>query len=424
MVQSFKKAMQRKGVRSQEALLQRVEGELDPIYDLIYHVFGDETFAIGVLKSALKRALRRSKRERYERYLRLWMIRITVESIRRSYNRFLQERLTDQKVPLEFLPLEEKLALYLTDRVGLSNDDVASVLQVPAGRVGRSLVYAREGLAKEQGFVAEGSADLRERIALHRSLTGQSAYVQAMRAAQAHVREMPARHFSEIENSIRQQQLLPLLSRPEGVRWGDLSWQYKLGLEASLLGVVGLLAVVVLPWVFSQVNAHALVEGRFAEVFQVESQANSSPALAEITTDRLLASSENTEGENAAEAEAQDEFANMEFPSGDAFEAGTAPVAPSRQAAAVYRLIVQSASPQELIPQVRSLFAAKNVKERERSGEVMPGGVYFDGVTSVSNYPILVQEIQKLGQTKTYSHPGASRNPNERARVIVWVQQI
>jgi hypothetical protein len=42
----------------------------------------------------------------------------------------------------------------------------------------------------------------------------------------------------------------------------------------------------------------------------------------------------------------------------------------------------------------------------------------------VGNYPLIVQEIEKLGQTKTYSHPGATKNPNDRARVIVWVQQI
>ena len=118
-----------------------------------------------------------------------------------------------------------------------------------------------------------------------------------------------------------------------------------------------------------------------------------------------------------------DEFADVDFPSGDGAEVATAPPAPSKQNAAIYRLIVQSPAPQELIPQVRTVFAEKQVRERDISGRVMPGGVYFDGITSVANYPEILHEMQKLGQTKTYSN-GSNRNPNERARVIVWVQQI
>ena len=54
----------------------------------------------------------------------------------------------------------------------------------------------------------------------------------------------------------------------------------------------------------------------------------------------------------------------------------------------------------------------------------MPGGVYFDGLTSVGAYPQLLQEIQKMGTTKTYSNPEQTKNPAEKARLIVWVQQI
>lgn len=430
MVQSFRKAMQRRGVRSREALLQRVEGELDGVYDLIFQVFSDESLSLQVLQSTLKKAMGRSRKERYERYLRLWVLRIAVECIRRAYPRFLAERLPDQSVALDFLQLEEKLVLLLNDRAGLNGEEIASVLQINVGKVGRSLAYAREKVAQEivgLGWEGEQTLALRERITLNRTLEnriGSEAYLAAMGAAKNFVSEVPGRRFFEIEASVRQHQLLPLLGRSDSVRWQDLSWQYKLGLEASMLGVVGLLAVVVLPWAFAQINADALVEGRFAEVFRVDSQAMEPLAHEEITADRLLASSEELDAEPITPQE-EDEFANVDFPSGDAYEAGTAPLAPSRQAAAVYRLIVQSPSPKELIPQVRSLFAQKNVRERESSGREMPGGVYFDGVTSVGTYPLLVKEIQNLGQTKTYSsHPGVSKNPNERARVIVWVQQI
>jgi DNA-directed RNA polymerase specialized sigma24 family protein/type II secretory pathway pseudopilin PulG len=424
MVQSLKKAMLRRGVKSREALLQRVEGELDGVYDLIHQVFANEALALQVLQSSLKKAVRRSRQERYERYLRLWVLRIAVESIKRAYPRFVAERLPGQKVPFESLSLEEKLVLLLNDRAQLSAEEIASVLQVQVGKVGRYLVYAREKVATEvlgkrwAGFLA-----LRERISLNREMSAPATpYIEAMLAAKNLVAEAPLVKFSTIESSVRQHQLLPILGRSERVRWQDLSWQYKLGLEASMLAVVGLLAVVVLPWTFDQINANALVEGRFAEVFRVESQAQEPVALEEITTDRLLASSEGVEGESVEAPE--DEFANVDFPSGDAYEAGTAPLAPSRQAAAVYRLIVQSASPKDLIPEVKALFAKKNIRERESSGREMPGGVYFDGVTNVGNYPLIVQEIEKLGQTKTYSHPGATKNPNDRARVIVWVQQI
>ena len=101
-------------------------------------------------------------------------------------------------------------------------------------------------------------------------------------------------------------------------------------------------------------------------------------------------------------------------------------MAPSREKAAGYRLIVRSPAPADLIPQVRSLFAAKKVRERELSGQKMPGGVFFDGVTTVGTYPQILQAVDKLGvgDAKAYSVPGASKNPGERARVIVWVQQI
>jgi hypothetical protein len=87
-------------------------------------------------------------------------------------------------------------------------------------------------------------------------------------------------------------------------------------------------------------------------------------------------------------------------------------------------MIVQSPSPRDLIPQVRKLFMSRNVKERESSGRAMPGGVYFDGITTIGSYPEILREIEKLGNTKTYSNQGQKRNPTERARVIVWVQQI
>ena len=434
MVQGWKNAVGGRGHKGRDALLRRLEGELDGVYDFIFQVFADEEAALGVLQQTLRVAMRRAKREQYERYLHLWVYRIAVTAIRPAYSRFLSECLPDQPVPLACLTLEEKLALLLHDRGGLTTEETSSVLQLQTGKVGRLLTYAREKVAGEilrLSWPAEETQTLRERVALNRVLDEESAtpsqtYFAVMRKVQDHARALPQRRFAEIETSIRNQQIMPILGRGTGMRWQDLSWQYKLGLEASFLGLVGLFAVVVLPWGLNRVNMNAFVEGRFAQVFDAQSLAQNGPDLREITTDRLLNAGE---GEETAALPEADEFADLEFPSGDGYEVGSAPAAPSKQAGAVYRLIVQSPSPQDLIPHVRTLFAEKNVRERERSGREMPGGVYFDGVARVGDYPEILEQIQKLGQTKTYSNgtsgrtPGA-RNPNERARVIVWVQQI
>ncbi len=423
-MKSLSRAVKGRSGKSREALLRRIESQLDLVYDFIFQTFGEESISLEVLEFTLRKAQKRSKTENYEKYLKLWILRLTVESIQKAYPKFLAEQVPGQEVPFPTLQLEEKLVLLLKERVGLNSREAASVLQSPEGRVGRSLTYAREKVAKKHfGLEAEIHLPLRERIAWNREESGPAVYRDKVAKVSALLSEMPVRKFGQIERSVRQNKLLPLLGKPEFVRWRDLSWQYKLGLEASLLGVVGLFAVVVLPWMISQVNFPAIAEGRFAEVFQVESVAQEPVVMQEITAERLLASVDSPDTE-LLENE-QDEFANVDFPSGDSYEVGTAPLAPSRQAAAVYRLIVQSTSPRDLIPEVRSLFAKRNVKEREGSGRMMPGGVYFDGITSVGNYPGLVQEIRSLGlEAKTYSNPGASKNPNERARVIVWVQQI
>lgn len=432
MVTKFKNAIGQRGERSRSALLQRLEGELDGIYDLIFQMFGDEIHAISVLENVLRRATALSRRERYERYLRLWAFGVAVDGIRRSYSRFLAEGTEGQVVPFENLSMEEKLVLFLHDRTELSYEEIAAVTQIPLGRVGRCLTYAREKVATQSlglHWQQEDSLPLRERLVWNTTLgegsteAAPESYLVAIKKAQSLVAEIPNRRFAEIQSSIRQQKLLPLLGGGERVRWADLSWRTKLGLEASGLAVVGLFAVMVLPWALSRVNTTAFVEGRFADVFQAEQ--STTTAQGEISADRLLAAADVSVEEVTPE---DDEFANVDFPSGDTAESGTAPMAPSRQGATVYRLIVQSPSPAELIPHVRSVFVERQVRERESSGRAMPGGVYFDGVTSVRNYPQILEAMQKLGQTKTYSNGAprnpASRDPSERARVIVWVQQI
>lgn len=426
MVQSLKAALYKRREKNRTAFLARIESELDGLYDFIFQVFADEQASVAVLQSVLRKAMRRSRSEQYEKYLHLWLFRLAIESIQKKYPKFIAELLPSQEVSFVELSLEEKLVLFLHDRRSFSYEETAAVLQLPVGRIGRSLTYAREKVAKSQGIDWSTSMTLLARAAVNRELSfeSDSDYEKALCLACKVVQKIPARNFSQIETSIKVNQILPILGTPEVARWQDLPWQYKLGMEASALGLVGLLAVIVLPWAFAHIDAGALVEGRFANVLQVEKEAMSSPELEGVTAERLLASANAENADMPADTE-EDEFANVEFPSGDAYEAGSAPAAPSRQQAAVYRLIVQSPSPKEMIPYVRTLFAQKNVKERESSGKIMPGGVYFDGITSVGTYPQIVEEMAKLGVgTKTYSNPGQKNRPHERARVIVWVQQI
>lgn len=181
MVQQLRKAMNRRSERSREALLLRLEGELDGIFDLIHHMFGDETQSLSVLESVLRRSTALSKRERYERYLRLWAFGVTVDSIRRAYPRYLAERAVGEQVPFEQLSVDEKLVLFLHDRAGLSYEEISAVTQFPVGRVGRSLAYAREKVAKEVlGRRWQANYALRERQNWNRTLEGSTPYIVAM----------------------------------------------------------------------------------------------------------------------------------------------------------------------------------------------------------------------------------------------------
>jgi len=204
VVQAFKNAIRRRGERSREALLQRLESELDGIYDLIFQMCGDEAHSLLVLERVLRRSTSLSKRERYEKYLRLWALGITVDCLRRAYPRFLAERTEDQIVPLEFLNMEEKLVYFLHDRAQLSYEEIAAVTQIPVGRVGRSLTYAREKVAREKlGREWPEAVTLRERQTWNRALQdGPSIYLTAMEQARQHVSALPTRRFAEIDASV------------------------------------------------------------------------------------------------------------------------------------------------------------------------------------------------------------------------------
>lgn len=428
--------------QSFEALYALLESHLDDVYDLICHVVPNESQTVEVLQSVLRKASRRYSKDNYQRYLGLWMMRLTVETIRKKYHRFLYEQ--ESNVPrevLDDLSLEERLVLLLRDRRNFTAEEIASVMAIPMGRVGRSLTYAREKVARQllrmdwyRGQDSGASNALLTRVELNLAV-GEEAivenslhqdYIKSIEHVHNYVGTLKVKRFGEIENAIRLTKILPIFSRPASFRWVDLSWQYKLAIEAAVLGVVGLFAVVALPWLFSHLNQSAITEGRFADAFSRPQLESFEKELEEISTDRLLASTQPSSGVSTAlpqENVQEDEFANFEFPSGDA-EHGAAPVAPSRQNAAVYRLIVQSSSPRDLMPKIKQVLADASVKERELSGKVMASGVFFDGVTSEGRYVGIKKAIENLAVTKSYSTHPTSRDPNERARIIVWIQQI
>ena len=412
-----------------QSFLIPIEKELDGAYDLIYQIFGNDDEANEVLRVSLRTAAKRSKRENFQRYAKLWFYRICIENINKSYARFCHEKIQGQHIPLEFLTLEEKSVLFLHDRVKLNYEEIAGVLQIPVSRVGRSLTYAREKVAKIGfGLEVPQVQSLLERVFLNRhydseelqpKVDGNVYYLELISKVQLHVRGLTKKAASPafMANSLKQFSL-----NTEVGSWRKLAWHYKLGIEAGGLALVGLAVAVFLPWVMATVNMKALMAGRVQDVFVVDKRSSSPQVVEEISTDRLIASSlDAAKQEKNAE---MDEFADVDFPSGDSYETGSAPIAPSKSQTAVYRLIVQSTSPRDLITPVRNVFESRNVKERELSGRVMPGGVYFDGVTSVSSYSHILGEIEKLGKTKTYSNSGNKHRPEERARVIVWVQQI
>lgn len=432
--------------KTRTQLFSVLQPHLDQIFDFLFQVCGDEQFSIDLLQSVLRKATHRFPKEKYDRYLSLWIFRLVVEAVVNRYRGFVNEQEDVSKIPYSYLLLEEKLVLLLRDRARLTESDIASVMQIPAGRVGRLLAYAREKVGeriigfdwrtKLSASPACGLVNLTARVEWNRcfateraSVAGESpacvAYERQVQAAVREIKALRARQFVEIENSILTSRLLPLLREPRSFRWTGLSWQAKLGLEGLALGIVGVLALMVFPWVVERVDRDAFREGRYTQVFRWNQK--STLGHYEISADRLLASAEEeipADNDEVSMLGKGDEFAAVEFPSGDSYETGAAPLAPSRQNSAVFRLIVQSSSPRDLIPQVRSVFENKKVKERDSSGKLMPGGVYFDGLTDVGTYPEILEGIQKLGKTKTYANPGHRRNPAERARVIVWIQQI
>jgi DNA-directed RNA polymerase specialized sigma24 family protein len=429
-------------------LFSALEPHFDRLFDFLFQLHGDEEAAVDTLQAVLRHATRKFPHERYERYLALWIFRLAVEIASKRYANFVSERADPKTVPFYFLSLEEKLALLLRDRLKFEFKEIAAMMQIPEGRVGRLLAYAREKtgeriIGSDWREKLKDSSDcnllnMTERVSWNQvygtekqnrqhETPAHEAYEQQVAAAVKNVTDLTARRFVEIESSIRRSRLMPLLLEPKSFRWGELSWKTKIGMEGVALAAVGILALVVFPWIVERIDEDAIREHRYTQIFRLKGE---SAVSQEISADRLLASAEE---ENAADRDlatintsSGDEFAEVEFPSGDFYESGAAPLAPSRQSAAIFRVIVQSSSPKDLISPIREVFQKKKVKERESSGKLMPGGVFFDGLTDVGTYPEILKEIEglKLGKTRPFPNPGPNRSPSSQARVIVWIQQI
>jgi DNA-directed RNA polymerase specialized sigma24 family protein len=404
---------------------------LDQIYDLIFQVYGERETSLLILQKVLVTARKRYHFDRLEKYAKLWILRIAVESIQSRYRYFISEQPFGYKTPLFPLSLEEKLCVFLHDRLQLSIEELASVLQIHAGRAGRSLVYGHEKLAQTIHLdVDTKGLPLPTRVALQVAQDTDDEtsahYFQQMSLAKQQVRELPSRNLGDIESPLKAGQVLALIAQPKDWKWSAMSWQSKLAIEFAGFGIAGALVVVALPWILQRVNTNALMDGRFGNVIQIaeKAQIQADPEL--ISADRLIASRDlETTEFNLPKVE--DEFSKFEFPSGDSYEVGSAPLAPSRQSAAVYRLIVQSPSPKDMIPAMKELFAQRQVRERELNGQAMPGGVYFDGITTQGDFPTLlkaIQEFKQVGKTATYGDRPQFGSPKDRARVIIWVQQI
>jgi DNA-directed RNA polymerase specialized sigma24 family protein len=405
----------------QKEFLAFWERQLPDLYDFVYQIFRDEETTLKILQRTYHRASFRFSRDSYDKYLQLWLLQIAVKKIQNEYKRFLTEQPEGYRPQFSALSLSERLVLLLSDRLALSTSEIASVMQSRPSRASMTLVYAREKLAQYDGF-SEGLR-FAARLKTNENLDGfPTHYAQCMRLVRRRVAELPKQPAPLAEYADAETKLMRFIEEVSKIHWSDLSWKYKLALETVGLAVVGLLAIVILPWMSSRINYNAILDGRFADALTVVHEESPEITWQEVTAERLLASADAAEHETKMAAP-KDEFANMEFPSDDV-EAGAAPLAPSRQNASVYRLILQSPSPTDMASQMRTIFSEEQVKERELSGSVMPGGVYFDGVTTEAAYSKIREAVVKLGSTATYANQYQKRRPDERARVIVWIQQI
>lgn len=412
----------------------------EEIFDLLLQLSHDQELARELLLKVYRSAKDRFPYEHYQKFARLWLLQIAVEHVREHFRPFQRRAGEKPAALLSVLEFSEAAALLLRERGNLARGEIAAVLRITEGGVDQRLMHSREKLAQLlerwpaptpfsfRGFAGKGA--LRTRIRIHEALEGAGAampegeetqiYLRGIEKARAAIVALPLLAAPEFE--ISKSIVKPSLERiREGVQWSRLPWHAKLSLEFVAFAVVGAVAVFILPAFLSYFEDPVGQARRMqAAVPVVKATTNSMPLM--DSGGRSPASASITRQPGAA-MEA-DEFAYMDFPEGENYLEGSAPLAPSRKGGPIYRLIVQSENPKEMIPKIKSLFIASNAMERDHSGSSMPGGVYFDAVTTEADYSKILNSLTAIAPTKLYQNQKNRGRAQDRARVIIWVQQI
>lgn len=408
----------------------------EEVHDFLFQLLGQAAVARELLNKVYRIARERFASEHYQRYARTWFLRLAVGCVREQLAIWKRARI-DVSLPLDFVSLDEAMVLLLRDRLGLTKREVAMVLEITEGAVETRLLNGREQGARRLlhwsspnpfSFTPRGQyRALKARIHVNRALDGEAveagegeevaAYRRGLEQVRQYFQALAAQPAPEVvyEPEVKKAKQK---RRHRITNWRALPWHYKLGFECAAFALVGAVAVFVLPAFLVYYEGGEMA---FHKTPFVQPILKPQVAEANITAGRGMAAlAPNAQPYQPVE----DEFTYAEFPSGDNHLEGSAPLAPSRKGGAIYRLIVQSENPRELIPKIRSLFVASNVAERDRSGSMMPGGVYFDGVTTEDDYSKIFSALSSIAPTKPYQNQKRKGRGDERARVIIWVQQI
>ncbi len=409
------------------------------LFDFLFLILGDDAIAQEKFKALYRRGACRFEKENYSRFAKIWLFQLAQEVLNEQFDEWRRNHVRRDS-PMKFLPVDHRLVLILRERCNFSKEEISRIMQISSGAVEKRLMAGRERFGRVHlgwatgnpfSFGEEGKQDsLQKRILVQRALDNEyvefDSYCEEMveyriglEHIHQHLRSMPTHACPKVEEGWG--------TKPSS--WRDsalfrsptpIPWHAKLILESFAFCIVGALTVFFLPSILAYYEGSEAKLVKAQAVLPIGNLAKK--AVPDSSVERKLALID--ANSIRAKFEEADEFSEMEFPSGHHYRRGSAPPAPSRKEASIYRLIVQSESPSQIVSKIQSLLSKNEVKERDRSGAHMPGGVYFDGITTEGNYVKLAEQLRELGPTRTYLNQRRKRKAWERARVIIWVQQI
>ena len=330
------------------------------------------------------------------------------------------EALEKEELSLHFSPSSpffsklssfEFMLLILRDRFLLEKEEIEIILDCSPGSLGLQLMQVREKFSHYLFSEEKTSFSLAERVKCNQILDGStelpfferqgslvkvfsSLYYISLEKVRSHCQwlTVPLLKKEEIQHLFLSSPEKGTLNLNKRSSKGFHAWKHRLLLQGIGLGVLGVLLVVFLSF---ENTPKPKKEDLSRAIFSVENQEKKADPLPE------------------------------KFPLGPSYKKGAAHIAPSLQRKTIYRLIVQSENPKEMVPYIKSIFQETKVKEANRSGNAMPGGIYFDGVTQAKNYSKIHKALSRIAPTNAYLNKNKKRvRVNESARVIIWVQQI